>query len=90
MALLYPVVVPCSVILSLILIITGWEVAIRECEWSRKRPHSVLMSDTRQMWAKQQIAKRKLGVAPTEPDLHPRTDFCTQMHPMQNERVIAK
>ena len=21
-------------------------------------------------------------VAPTEPFLHPRTDFCTQMHPM--------
>ena len=22
--------------------------------------------------------------------LHPRTNFCTQMHPLQNERVIAK
>ena len=65
-----------------ILIITGWEVAIRECEWSRKRPHSVLMPDTGQMWAKQQIAKRKPGVAPTELQFAPnRTCFapkCTQ------------
>ena len=22
--------------------------------------------------------------------LHPKTNFCTQMHPLQNERVIAK
>lgn len=65
-----------------ILIITGWEVAIRECEWSRKRPHSVLMPDTGQMWVKQQIAKRKPGVAPTELQFAPnRTCFapkCTQ------------
>ena len=45
--------------------------------------HSLLKFDTGQTWVKQQIIKRKSGLVSTEL-------FCTQMHILQNERVIVE